>query len=75
MRVRVCDQCGSKDGVRRYKVTRTQETPASATQDLCVECGAPLEKVLAKDGRRTRRTVVPIAQVAAAKKASPRKRK
>lgn len=77
MRVRVCDQCGGKDGVRRYKVSRLQEASQSVTRDLCAKDGAPLEGLLetATSTRRRRKRVESLEEIEAQKPAKKAARK
>lgn len=69
IRVRVCDVCAREDSTARYRVSRVEPDPRTATVDLCEEHGAGV--VTALEARpvahRKQRAVTPMKEVTARK--------
>jgi hypothetical protein len=76
VRYRICDLCGSKEDVSRWRVARIENDPRMVTVDLCREHADPLAKVLEAKPvpHRKARAVTPKREVAARKRAAAKKR-
>jgi hypothetical protein len=75
----VCDICESDNGVRRYRITKLEDTrQRTVTTDLCVEHHSQVEQAISvapapRRGRKTPRPVVSLDEVAAQKKPARKK--
>jgi len=74
-RIRICDLCGSEDGVLRWRVARLEVDPRMVTLDLCSSHSAPLAETLDSKpvpGRKAR-AVTPLREVTARKRTAKKR--
>jgi hypothetical protein len=78
-RSRVCDICENDNGVRRYRITKLEDTrQRTVTTDLCADHSSQVEEAIdtapaPRRGRKGPRPVVSLDEVAAKKKPARKK--